>query len=224
MKFKSCRADLLQEQHQDGDEGASLLLQSEETPWSSDKQLGVSVRHIVLETVLVDDHLYGLFVRGHQVVRPSVLARHFIPAGGKKTTASLISGQKWNQSCLFAEHPLLSPLQEATVGLPVGEAGPAHHHVLQQAEVGHLVLAAGDVKQHRGLHLVGLHASHIVRLLEGDERKETKLQVKVQCFYRERATSAGSTTQYPTGETLTVCGPLRFGCMTQPSCKTGQLS
>lgn len=89
-------------------------------------------------------------------------------------------------------HRLLSPLQEATVGLPVGKAGPAHHHILQQAEVGHLVLAASDVKQHRGLHLVGLHASHIVRLLNGHEKKEMKLQVKVWCFYKKSVMSSGS--------------------------------
>lgn len=73
-------ADLLQEKHQDGDEGGSLLFQGVERPRRSDKQLGVSVRHIVLETVLGDDGLHGLSVRGHQVVRPGVLARHFIPA------------------------------------------------------------------------------------------------------------------------------------------------
>lgn len=59
----------------------------------------------------------------------------------------------------------LLPLQEAVVGLPVGEAGPAHHHVLHQAQVGYLVVAAGVVEQHRGLHLVGLYASHVVRFL-----------------------------------------------------------
>lgn len=54
--------------------------------------------------------------------------------------------------------------------LPVGEARSAHHHVLQQAEVGHLVLAAGVVEQNRRLHVVGLYASHVIRLLEGRER------------------------------------------------------
>lgn len=81
-------ADLLQEKDQDGDEGGSLLFQSEERPWRSDKQLGVSVRHIVLETMLGDDGLNGFSVRGHQVVRPGVLTRHFIPAedsGGEKS-------------------------------------------------------------------------------------------------------------------------------------------
>ena len=56
--------------------------------------------------------------------------------------------------------------RKRVVGLPVCEARPAHHHVLQQAEVRHLVLAASGIEQHRGLHLVGLHAAHIVRLLE----------------------------------------------------------
>lgn len=64
------------------------------------------------------------------------------------------------------------PLQEAAVRLPVGEARPAHHHVLHQAEVGHLVLAARVVEQHRRLHLVGLYASHVVRLLKGKRRRE----------------------------------------------------
>lgn len=50
--------------------------------------------------------------------------------------------------------------------LPVGKAGPAHHHVLQQAEVGHLVPAASVIEQDRGLHLIGLDATHIVGLLE----------------------------------------------------------
>lgn len=73
-------ADLLQEEHQDGDEGGSLLLQSEERPRRSDKQLGEAVRHVVLETVLGDDGLHRLPVRIHQVVRPGVLTRHLIPA------------------------------------------------------------------------------------------------------------------------------------------------
>ncbi len=55
-------ADLLQEKHQDGDEGGSLLFQSEESSRCSDKQLGVSVRHVVLETVLSDDGLHSLSV------------------------------------------------------------------------------------------------------------------------------------------------------------------
>jgi hypothetical protein len=39
------------------------------------------------------------------------------------------------------------------------------------------VLAAGRVEQHRGLHLVGLHAAHVVRLLEGggEERPVNKV-------------------------------------------------
>ena len=63
--------------------------------------------------------------------------------------------------------------------LPVGEARPAHHHVLQQAEVGHLVLAAGIVKQHRGLQLVGLYAAHIVRLLKDKGDKEGNSSAEV---------------------------------------------
>lgn len=50
--------------------------------------------------------------------------------------------------------------------LPVGEARSAHHDVLHQAQVGHLMLAASVVEQHRGLHLVGLDAPHVVRLLK----------------------------------------------------------
>lgn len=41
------------------------------------------------------------------------------------------------------------PLQEASIKLPVGKARPAYPHVLQQAKVGHLMLAAGIIKQHR---------------------------------------------------------------------------
>lgn len=63
-------------------------------------------------------------------------------------------------------HHALLPLQDASVMLPVGEARSAHHHVLHQAEVGHLVLAASVVEQDRGLHLVGLYAAHIVGLLK----------------------------------------------------------
>ncbi len=73
-------ADLLQEKHQDGDQGGSLLLQGEKSPRRSDEQLGVSVRHVVLETVLSDDGLHGFSVRGHQVLRPGVLTRHLVPA------------------------------------------------------------------------------------------------------------------------------------------------
>lgn len=115
MNFESCWADLLQEQHQDGDEGASLLLQSEETSRRSDKQLGVSVSDVVLETVLVDDHLYGLFVRRQQVVGPSVLARHFIPAGARKTTMVLISRQKEMELVPFVAE--LSLFQRASSSL-----------------------------------------------------------------------------------------------------------
>lgn len=66
----------------------------------------------------------------------------------------------------YTANTTLLPLQEAGIGLPVGKACPADHHILQQAKVGHLVLAACVVKQHRRLHLVGLYASHVVRLLE----------------------------------------------------------
>jgi len=52
--------DLLQEEHQDGDEGGSLLFQGEERPRRSHKQLRVSVSHVVLETVLRDDGLHSL--------------------------------------------------------------------------------------------------------------------------------------------------------------------
>lgn len=85
-------ADLLQEKHQDGDQGSSLLFQTEERPRCSDKQLGVSICHVVLETVVGDDSLHGLSVRGHQVVRPGVLTCHFIPArrsGGERGSQGL---------------------------------------------------------------------------------------------------------------------------------------
>lgn len=49
---------------------------------------------------------------------------------------------------LGCNHVVL-PLQEASIELPVGKACPAYPHVLQQAKVGHLVLAAGVIKQHR---------------------------------------------------------------------------
>ncbi len=79
------------------------------------------------------------------------------------------------------ERFVLLPLQEATVVLPVGKACPAHHHILQQAEVGHLVLAASVVEQHGRLHLVGLYASHIVRLLKG-KTKETQVTLQLTLF------------------------------------------
>lgn len=50
--------------------------------------------------------------------------------------------------------------------LPVGKTRSAHHHILHQAQVGHLVLAPGVIKQHRRLHLIGLYATHVVRLLK----------------------------------------------------------
>lgn len=84
-----CCAHLLQEEHQDGDEGGPLLLQGEEGARRPHKQLGLAVRHVVLEAVLVDDHLHRLSIGRHQVVRPSVLARHLVPVdwgkrGGRK--------------------------------------------------------------------------------------------------------------------------------------------
>lgn len=57
---RSQMTDLLQEKHQDGDEGGALLFQSEESPRRSNEQLRVSVRHVALETVLGDDDLHGL--------------------------------------------------------------------------------------------------------------------------------------------------------------------
>lgn len=72
--------DLLKEKHQDGDEGGSLLFQSVERARRSHEEFGVAVRHVVLETMLGDDGLNSLPVRGHQVVRPGVLAGHLIPA------------------------------------------------------------------------------------------------------------------------------------------------
>lgn len=63
-------------------------------------------------------------------------------------------------------HLVLLPLQEPSIGLPVGEAGPTHHHVLHQAEVRHLVLTASLIKQDWRLQVIGLYASHIIRLLK----------------------------------------------------------
>lgn len=86
-------ADLLQEQHQDGDQGSSLLFQSEKSPRRSDKQLCESIRHVVVETMLGDDDLRSLLVRGQQVVWPRVLTRHFISAegsGGETATDSIV--------------------------------------------------------------------------------------------------------------------------------------
>lgn len=75
----TCMPHLLQESHQDGDEVVSLLLQCEERPRRSHKQLCLAVRNVVLETVLDDDGLHSFPVWRHQVVWPGVLARHFIP-------------------------------------------------------------------------------------------------------------------------------------------------
>lgn len=66
--------------------------------------------------------------------------------------------------------------------LPVGEARSAHHHILHQAQVGHLVLAASVVKQHLRLHLVGLDAPHIVGLLE-DRRDGGKSSALIRCCF-----------------------------------------
>ena len=57
------------------------------------------------------------------------------------------------------------PLEEAWVGLAVGETGPAHSYVLQQAPVLHLVTAALLLKQQGGLDLVRLDAADVVGLL-----------------------------------------------------------
>jgi len=63
------------------------------------------------------------------------------------------------------------PLQEARVGLPVGEAGAPHPDVLQQPEVAHLVAAALLLEQQGGLDVVGLDAADVVGLLRrGDHR------------------------------------------------------
>lgn len=70
--------------------------------------------------------------------------------------------------CLFKK----VPLQEARVGLPVGEAGASHPDVLQQPEVLHLVAAALLLEQQRGLDVVGLDAADVVGFL----RKEAARQ------------------------------------------------
>jgi len=57
------------------------------------------------------------------------------------------------------------PLQEAVVGLAVGEAGTAHTHVLQQPQIGNLVPAPLLVEQHWRLLVIRLDAAHIVGLL-----------------------------------------------------------
>lgn len=79
IRLKRLRPYLLKKQNQDGDESRSLLLQGEEGARRPDEELGVTVSHVVLETVLDDDGLHGLPVRGHQVVWPGVLTCHFIP-------------------------------------------------------------------------------------------------------------------------------------------------
>lgn len=102
-----------------------------------------------------------------------------------KREIGVFQRKSWNteevlihKASLHSEHVLL-PLQKPSVVLPVGKACPAHHHVLQQAEVGHLMLAATVIEQHWWLHLVGLYAPHIVWLLED----RTKEQIKFQCSW-----------------------------------------
>ena len=156
------RTHLLKEEHQDGNEHRPLLLQREEGPRRPDKQLAVAVSNVVLETMLLDDGGHGVPVRGHQVLWPGELARHLIPVDGGRGEMSITARPPARARKQAPHHP---PLQEAGVGLAVGEARPAHHHVLQQAQVGHLVLAAGLVEQNRGLQLVGFDAAHVVGFL-----------------------------------------------------------
>lgn len=59
------------------------------------------------------------------------------------------------------------PLQEAGVGLSVGEAGTPHPDVLQQAQVFHLVAAALQLEQQWGFDIVGFDAADVVRFLQG---------------------------------------------------------
>lgn len=111
-------ADLLQEEHQDGDEGGSLLLQSEEGPRRSDEQLGVPVRHVVLEAMLGDDGLHGLSVRGHQVLRPGVLTSHFIPAqcsGGERGNRHSDSKRKGTSLWILSSLPFKVERLHATL-------------------------------------------------------------------------------------------------------------
>lgn len=58
------------------------------------------------------------------------------------------------------------PLQEAGVGLSVGETSTSHSHVFQQPQVLHLVAAALVLKEQRGFDVVGLDAADVVGLLQ----------------------------------------------------------
>lgn len=104
-------------------------------------------------------------------------------AGKDRASLSFLTEESKNTEAvsLHRASSFVSPLQEAVVRLPVGEARPAHHHVLQQAEVGHLVLAARVVEQHRRLHLIGLYASHVVRLLKRQDKKRGRLLLGRLC-------------------------------------------
>lgn len=63
-------------------------------------------------------------------------------------------------------HLRFLPLQEAGVGLSVGEASTPHSDVFQQPQVLHLVAAALVLKEQRGLDVVGLDAADVVGLLQ----------------------------------------------------------
>ena len=57
------------------------------------------------------------------------------------------------------------PEQKLLVSEPRGEAGTPHAHILEQAEIEHLILDFLDIERLARLDLVGLYASHIEGIL-----------------------------------------------------------
>jgi hypothetical protein len=83
---------LLQQQHNDGDEAGSTLLQRDQRPGRADEQLAVAKGHVPLQPVLLQEGAHGCLVRAQQVVGPRVLTGHFVPASTGEGSGDLPSG------------------------------------------------------------------------------------------------------------------------------------
>ena len=78
------------------------------------------------------------------------------------------------------------PFEEPVVALAVGEAGPSDANVLDQAQVGDLVLHALVVEHARRLNLVRLDAAHVERLFARQGLHEGDHRVLEHCPRRQR--------------------------------------
>ena len=82
----------------------------------------------------------------------------------------------WIRPGLLAQ--TLVAVQELLVGESVGEAGAAHAHILQQAEIEHLVFDLVVVEGVGGFEFVGFYAAHIKWVLLKESEQWVRISNK----------------------------------------------